>query len=409
MAETVLSSITKFKIPGPVLLLSCGHGATHWVAATIYILLPMIKEQFGLSYAQAGLFLTVFHISSFAANFASGIAVDMSGRRVAVQIASLIVGGMAIVGFGLTGVYFVLYAMIGFIGAAVQSWHPGALSYLASEYPTRRGYVLAIHALGANAGDAVAPLVAGILLLWLNWQTTAFVAAVPAFIMAALLAVTLLRSDAPSGDGGKRGMTLAVYLSGYVALLRNRAVMGLTMTAGLRTMAQVGLFTFLPLYIADVMHQSTVFMGTTLMAMQLAGMFAAPIAGHWSDRAGRLPIVFGALALTSVMILGLTFVADPTVYVAGISLMGFFLFAIRPVIQSWMMDLVQPEFTGSATSVMFGVQSLLGACTPLLGGFVADSYGLVTVFYMLAGIMIFANVFVVMLPRSGKDAVAQSD
>lgn len=396
----MLAHILRFKIPGPVMLLSLGHGATHWVAATIYILLPLIKEEFGLSYLQAGLFLTVFHASSFAANFASGIAVDMTGRRIAVQIASLILGGVAILGFGLSGVYVVLCAMVGLIGAAVQSWHPGALSYLATEYPARRGYVLAIHALGANAGDAVAPLAAGILLLWLNWQSTALVSAAPALLMAVVLALTMLRRDAPEGDGRRRGMSMGAYLSGYFALLRDRGVMGLTMTAGMRTMAQVGLFTFLPLYIADVMHQSTVFMGATLMTMQLAGMVSAPVAGVWSDKIGRQPIVFGALALTSAMILVLTFVGDPTVYVAGISLMGFFLFAIRPVVQGWMMDLVPSEFAGSATSLMFGVQSILGAFTPVIGGLVADRYGLVAVFYMLAAIMLLANVFVVMLPRS---------
>jgi hypothetical protein len=37
-------------------------------------------------------------------------------------------------------------------------------------------------------------------------------------------------------------MSIGEYLSGYVSLLKNRAVMGLALTAAFRTMAQVGLF-----------------------------------------------------------------------------------------------------------------------------------------------------------------------
>jgi sugar phosphate permease len=80
----------------------------------------------------------------------------------------------------------------------------------------------------------------------------------------------------------------------------------------------------------------------------------------------------------------------------GISLLGFFLFSIRPVVQSWMMDLVPSRFAGSATSLMFGTQAILGALAPILGRLIADSYGLVTVFYCLA-IMLFANILVLMI------------
>jgi len=164
-------------------------------------------------------------------------------------------------------------------------------------------------------------------------------------------------------------------------------------------MAQVGLFAFLPLYIVDVMQKSTVYTGAALMIIQLGGLVASPIAALWSDRIGRRPIVFGALGASSVLIVALTFIGDATFYVAGISLLGFFLFSIRPVVQSWMMDLVPLRFAGSATSLMFGTQAILGAMSPILGGLIADRYGLVTVFYCLAGVILFANALVLLIPK----------
>ena len=49
---------------GPIFLVGLGHGATHWVAATFYILLPYINRDLGLGYAQAGLLASIFHAAS---------------------------------------------------------------------------------------------------------------------------------------------------------------------------------------------------------------------------------------------------------------------------------------------------------------------------------------------------------
>jgi len=380
-------------------MMSFGHGATHWIAGTLYILLPVLKEQLGLSYVEAGLFLSVFHACAFGANFISGYAVDVSGRRVLLQVVALAAGALAIVVFGMSSVYLLLIAMAGMMGASNQAWHPGALAYLSARYPRNRGYALSIHAIGANIGDALAPMVAGALLVWASWQTTAMVGAVPALLAALVLAVALLPSEKPNGADGSTGMSARSYVAGYWALLRDRAVIGLTLTAGFRTMAQAGLFAFLPLYIADVMGRGTVFMGTALMLIQVGGIVAAPLAGVWSDRVGRRPIVFGALAISTLAIFLLTLVNDQTLFVVCISLLGFFLFAIRPVVQSWMMDLVPPSFAGSATSMMFGVQSVLGALAPFIGGVIADRFGLLAVFYMLAGIMLLANLLALLVPK----------
>lgn len=386
---------------GPILMLSLGHGATHWIVGTLYILLPLIKDSLGLSYAEAGLFLSVYHMCSFLANFATGLAVDVSGRRVLVQVVALLVGAGAMLAFGISSTYALLCVMIGMMGAANQAWHPGAISYLAHRYSQRRGYALSIHAMGANAGDALGPMIAGILLTWMTWGHAALISAAPSIIMAVVLIVALLPSEKPEFREGAT-MGFREYFSGYAALLKDRAVMGLAATAAFRTMAQVGLFAFLPLYIVDVMQKSTVYMGTALMVIQVGGLLASPIAGMWSDRIGRRPIVFGALALSSAVIVALTFVSNATAYVMGISLLGFFLFSIRPVVQSWMMDMVPPRFTGSATSLMFGTQAILGALAPIVGGLIADRYGLVNVFYFLAALMLFANVLVVMIPKDAE-------
>jgi MFS family permease len=140
-------------------------------------------------------------------------------------------------------------------------------------------------------------------------------------------------------------------------------------------------------------------MGAAMMMLQLGGVVAGPVAGAVSDRIGRRPVVLAGLSVSTVIIVALTFVDNELVYVAGVSLLGFALFAVRPVVHSWMMDLTPPGMAGSATSLMFGTQSLFSVLMPVLGGIVADRFGLTAVFYLLAATVLVSNTLVYLLPR----------
>jgi MFS family permease len=384
---------------GPIFLVGLGHGATHWVAATFYILLPFINRDLGFSYSEAGLLVSIFHVASVSANFGSGPLVDVTGRRVLFQILALVLGGAALAAFAAGAGFMWLAAMVALIGATNNLWHPAAIAYLSSRHPKNRGYALSIHALGANLGDAVAPLAAGLLLLSMSWPEAAAVNSLPVFVVAGALFL-LWRGDRPDAANGKPGMALSDYFAGMRRLLRNRAVLGLCLMAGLRTTAQNGLLMFLPLYLVDVLKADPLETGTAMMAMQVGGILAVVIAGTLSDRIGRRPIVVAGLGASTVVIAGLTLLGGGPLYVAGVALLGFVLFAVRPVVHSWMMDLTPGEMGGSATSLMFGAQAGLSALAPVAGGIVADIWGLPSVFYMLAALMLMANMTAFLLPGS---------
>ena len=91
-----------------------GHGGTHWVNASIYILLPYITIDLGLSYTQAGLVMTVFHLSTFAANAISGPLVDIAGngKYTSFQAYSLAIGGMAMLIMSLSSTIYVLFLSV---------------------------------------------------------------------------------------------------------------------------------------------------------------------------------------------------------------------------------------------------------------------------------------------------------
>jgi MFS family permease len=392
----------------PIAMVGLGHAATHWVAATFYLLLPAMSSALNLSYTEVGTLVSVMHISSFSANFFSGPLVDMTGRRVLWQVISLVLGALALAAFGLAGGILTIAALVVVIGMTNNLWHPPAISYISQRFPNQRGYALSIHALGASFGDTIAPIVAGVMLTTMTWQGTASASVIPVFGVALMLLLFLGRAERQEHkQGAPKGMNFNEYLTGLGTVLRNRAILGLAVMSGFRSMTQNGLMLFLPLYVADVLGGGPLAMGLALSAMQAGGLIATPIAGVLSDRIGRRPVVLMGLGSSTVVIAALTVVGNEVAFVAGVSLLGFVLYAVRPVAHSWLMDLTPPAMGGSATSLMFGTQTAFSVSIPIVGGMIADQYGLQSVFYLLAATVLASNLITLTLPK-GRPAVVES-
>ena len=370
-------------------------------------LFPYIQQDFGLTYTEIGLLSMIMHLSALACNISSGPLVDMTGRRIVFLMMSLVGTGGALFLFGFVQSFMIICFLVALVGAANNLWHAPGIAFLSDTFPKNRGYVLAVHATGANLGDALSPFIAGLLLLAMTWQSASIAMSVPVFIALGIIGFALMPHErTPQAEGDGRGMNLRDYGAGLMTIARVPSIRNLTLVIAVRGMAQVGIVLFVPLYLVNELKFSPEGQGTTMMLMQIGGMAASMIAGTLSDRVGRRPVVFAGLTATTIAIISITFVSNDILFIVGVSVLGFVLFAVRPVMQGWMMDLTPANLGGSATSVMFGMQALFGAAVPVLGGIVADTWGLIEVFYMLAGFMLIANVM--MFTLRGDDAEARS-
>lgn len=392
---------TAWKKQVPAMLVGAGHGGTHWILATFYILLPFLSKEFGLSYAAAGALVTLFHASSLTANVASGAIVDIAGRRVVIQALSLVIGASALIAVGFSAELIGVAIAVIFIGFTNNLWHPAAISYLSRAYPHARGLALSIHTLGATFGDLLAPVVAGGLLLVFSWRTVAPISALPVFLVAVLLLIVLRERRSENGDDRITGGAKS-YFTGLVGLLRDKALIGLCVMSGFRSMTQNGVLVFLPLYLVGVLEVSPFVLGLVMMTLQVGGIIAGPVAGTLSDRIGRQPVALAGLAATSLAVLSFAFVEAIVPFVILVFVLGFALFSIRPVIHSWTMDITEDHMAGTAVSVLFGTQSAFTLVIPVLGGFIADQWGLQTVFYLLTATVVIATAIAFVLPEADK-------
>ena len=380
-------------------LITIGHGLTHWYPATFYLLLPLIGNELGLSYSQIGLIMTCQYIASAIANVPGGVLVDTVGRKGLLMAVSLFWVGFPYLLIGFTHSYVMLLACVALVGFGNSLWHPTAIPTLGRRYPDRKGLVLSLHGMGGNVGDAIAPVVIGAALAFLSWRQVVVLNVAPGLIVALLMFAYLGTIQLGFRKAHTEGQSFAQYMSGLRQLLRNRSLVLLSVGSSFRTMTQTALLTFLPVYLANDMGYSPAWVGACLFALQAAGFTAAPVAGHLSDRMGRKQILIGSMLSSAVVLAAMAFAGGSPVFIALVAVLGFFLYATRPVIQAWLLETTPKNMGGSSIGVLFGAQAVGGSLGPLLGGMVADRYGLLATFYFLAITIVIANLFVIWVPR----------
>lgn len=384
-----------------VWLIAAGHGLTHWYTATFFLLLPLIGKELGLSYTEIGLIMTVQHAVGAISNLPGGMIVDLIGKMGYLMAASLFWVGFPYALMSLTDSYWMLLVCVTLVGIGNNIWHPAAISALAHRYPERKGLVLSFHGMGGNAADAIAPLVVGALLAWFTWRTVVVINVVPGIVMATMILVMLgafTMSHGGSINAGGTKRSLSDYVKEFGSLLKNRVLMLVCVSSAFRTMTQTGLLTFLPVYLAYEMGYSPFLVGVCLTVLQVAGFVASPIAGHLSDKMGRKRIVISSAILTGIMIVAMALAGKSLLFVVFIALVGFFLYAMRPVLQAWAVESTPKHLAGSGVGLQFGITAVGASISPALFGMIADAYDIHTAFFFLAGTIIASNFLVMFMP-----------
>jgi MFS family permease len=402
MAETTAGAVARPQSAfQDVLVVSFGHALTHWYPATFYLLLPLIGSELGLSYAQVGSILTCQFAAGAIANIPGGLLVDTVGRKGLLMAVSLSWIGLPYLVMGVTHVYWMMLACATLVGIGNNLWHPTAIPWLADRFPRRKGLVMSIHGMGGNVGDAFAPLVMGALLATWSWRSVVLMNVLPGIVMALFILFYVSRAAEPEAPARKAPrMGGAERLRSLALLAKNRAFVTLAIGSGFRSMTQSALLTFLPLYLAHEMGYSTGWIGACMFALQAAGFAAAPIAGHLSDSVGRRQVIMSSMAMTAVVILMMVLAGGSVWFVALVALLGFFLFAVRAVLQAWMLDATPPGMGGSAIGLLFSTQAAGAAIGPVSAGLVADHFGIMAAFYFTAGTIVVANLLVFATPAS---------
>jgi MFS family permease len=381
-----------------VWLITAGHMMTHWYPATFYLLLPLIGADLGLSFGQIGSILSCQFVAGALSNVPGGMLVDAVARKRLLMAAALFWVGIPYLIMGFAQAYWMLLVCAALVGIANNLWHPTAIPLLAQSFPRQRGLVVSLHAMGGNLGDAIAPLVVGTMLAVLSWRNVVILNVIPGVAAAVLLLLALGRPQGDTAPPHAARRKAGTILAPLRMLLSNRIVLMLSLGGAVRAMTAATLLTFLPVFLARELGYSSAAIGGCLFALQAAGFAAAPVTGYLSDRMGRRRIIMSSMAMSAVVLIFMAIAGRSPAFVFFVAFLGFFLFAIRAVLQAWLLDATPQDAGGTSIGIMFGTQAVGAAAGPIAGGIIADHYGIMATFYFLAAAIIIANMFIFFTP-----------
>jgi len=385
---------------GPFILssLAGGHSLFHWFLQSFIVLLPEVQAAFHLSGVGVGAILTSRELAAGLVTLPGGVIADLVRRHWGILLAGCIgVFSLASLAMSLSPVYPLLLVGMAAVAICHSIWHLPASASLSHHFPQRRGMALSFHGVGGSIGDVIGPVATGALLAFLSWREILSVyAAVPFFL--AFLALWSFQNIAGTSAAAAESPNLTDRLAMTKELLRNRVLWGLTVVRGLRGMALVGILTVLPLYLGNDLALGTFNRGLHIGLLIAMGLFAKPVAGYISDRWGRKQVLVPGLVWSCVISLLLIPFGDGTALTVLIVLLGLFLYPDQPIVTAAALETAGLNVATTALGVVSFGGFMMAATSPIVAGFLYQTWGIGAALYYVAGLFALAAVIFPALP-----------
>jgi sugar phosphate permease len=372
--------------------LTSGHGVFHWFLQSFIVLLPEVEATFGLSKVGVGSISTVRELVSGLITLPGGIIADALRKYWGLILALCMAGfglGWLIVGQA-PGFPLLLFG-VAIVAVAASLWHLPAMASLSHHYSHRRGTALSFHGIGGNIGDAISPVATGFLLGYLAWQDILSIyAAVPIFIAFlvywAFKNIGRAVSDKEESNSGqdRMGQTKAI--------LKNPLIWVITFAGGIRAMAFIALITFLPSYLSNDLGLTDFRRGLYFGLLVAAGIVFTPLMGYLSDKFGRKIVLVPGMLFDAIIVLLMASFGEGVPLIILLVLLGAFFYSDQPILTASALDIVGSGVATTTLGALSFARFGLSAISPIIAGYLYDTYSMDSVFYYVASLMIFSAI-----------------
>ena len=386
-------------LPGIVkLLLNIGHAVDHMFLLIFATAVASVAVEFGYA---SWTDLMPYSVGAFAlfglGALPAGYLGDQWGRRVMMIIFFVGMGVSALL-VAATQNAWQLAAALTLLGAFAAIYHPVGIPMLVQGVPNP-GAVIGLNGLAGNLGIAVAALVTGFLVKWIDWRAAFIVPGLIAIGCGIVFAMVCPKEiEAPAKrKGGKAKVTLTPQM-----LARAFGVM--TAAAAVSTI----LFNFttngnsqmLAEGFQGVIEDPAV-IGTLLAIIYTIASFAQVIVGRLIDKVPFKPLQFWMSVIQIPLLIWAAYTQDWWLFVALLTVMVFVFGSIPftdAMIVRYVDDRLRSRVAGMRLTVALGFSS---AAVWALGPIV-KAIGFSSSLWILAGIAAIKAAIVLLLPEEPK-------
>lgn len=363
-----------------------------------------VKDHASLNLWTGAVFSITFLFSAIAAPFWGRLS-DRKGRKLMLLRSAL---GMAIVmvliGFAQNiWQLLVLRAILGLLGGFV----PNANALIATQIPVKKsGWAMGVLATGAVSGALIGPLIGGFLADQYGLRPVFFITATVLFIC---FFVTLFYVRERFTPVSRKD---ALTSKQVFASLRNKnLVISLFFTTMIIQAAMGSINPVITLYVRELSNSldNLAFVSGVIASIPgVAALISAPMLGKLSDRIGPEKVLLAVLG-TSI------FVLFPMGLVSSYWELGFLRFllgalnaALLPAVQTLIIYNISHQVTGRIFSYNQALRDVGNVTGPLMGSFVAATYGFRAVFFFTAALVLFNLIYSWLIIRRQSDGLRAS-
>ncbi|MRW93220.1 MFS transporter [Duganella sp. FT80W] len=357
-------------------LVGLAHGTSHFYHVILAALIPWLKPEFGLSYSELGLLMTVFFVVSGVGQAMAGFVVDRFGAR------AVLFSGIALLGVSavmLSSAHSYAQLMLGafLAGCGNSVFHPADYTLLNQRVSKARlAHGFSVHGISGNIGWALSPLFLTFVAARTDWRTALLGAALLPLTVLALLVWNrhALRPEpaavpvaggaaATAGEGAFSFLRLKVVWMCFAFFLISAIAL-----AGIQTFAATSLVSLYGMSLATATSAYTCYMFASAAGMAYGGFLGAGSRHH--DR-----IIMLAFALAAVLALVLAAALVPAwMAVVLMGLIGLVTGVAGPSRDLMIRAAAPANATGRVFGVVYsGLDSGL-AIGPLMFGALMDAH-----------------------------------
>jgi MFS transporter, FSR family, fosmidomycin resistance protein len=383
-------------------VIGSGHALSHFYLLALPPLFPLIKAEFGVSYAELGLLLTLFNSATGAAQIPAGFLTDRVGARTLLLVGlALMAAAIGLLGFSASYAMMLLLVVVAGIGNSVV--HPTDYVIMSGSIaPHWLARAFGIHTFAGHVGFTLAPIVMGGLAALAGWRGALMAAgllALPVLLGLVLFGLDLegagrprVRQDAGAAPP-RSADSRRLFLSAPILLLLLFYMLMAMVTSGVQSFSVTALVTVQGIELGAANSVLTAFLITSSAGILLGGLLA--------DRTRRYVLLstlaFGAAGL---MLLLPGMIALPALALTLLfGLAGLLQGSVRPARDMMVRAVTPPGATGRVFAFVMTGLNVGAAITPLLFGLILDLGEPRLVFWLLAGFFALAILVILLVQQ----------
>ncbi len=355
--------------------------------ASLLLFLPFIAKDFHVNLTQVGLLGSLLYCVSVVLAIPSAyISAKFGGMKI--LIIALLLYSLGYIGISFASSYVLLFPMFLLAGIGFGVFHPIGFSLVAhSSSKSKRGAIMGnFTAIGEIGKVGISALVT-LIIVYLGWHLTAALYGGIAFVIG-IIFVVALRSNG-SRFHMKETPLMAIKIRD---LLKNKRFLFASFANCIDSFSNSSLFIFLP-FLLLYRGADPALLGTFAAAYFIGTFAGKSVLGRLADKVGPTKVFIGSEILMALLVIIVAMTVSIPLIVLCSIVLGIFTKGTVPVVKTMIVESV--EHHGNFQKA-FGVNSLFSAVfaavSPVLLGFISDTYTIVTAFIVMAVMTLFAIV-----------------